>query len=342
MHTIENLVELFESLAPASGNRWAVRELFEERLFITRDASGRHSIFLVGDKDSFGRVPRFGGVSYSERVTVMPSGVTLSALRLTTGSLNVGNRVMAHIAYELHRLLESDPPRSNANLLGEVRWVLELLGGQELLLGEEQQRGLVGECVFLRKLLVRARALSRPVADALSCWHGYERGKRDFSGGGVAVEVKFTTSSVRLHSIHGLAQLDPQAGEEVFLFSMGAKVDPGAPRKLPDYVADVLNLLTTPAGEPDKDLQVRFAEALEAVGYVEDAVQVYRGGPGFMHFHLPPKLYREVDLDRVRLQSFKNDRLPSMVVDVSYTIEVGAQPLTDSQEAEVLGRLLAG
>jgi hypothetical protein len=297
-------------------------------------------MFIVGERSTFGRVPRFSGVSYSDAITVVPSGNTLAALRFTTGSLSSGNRVMAHIAYELIRLLQAKPEATNAQLLDEVRWVLELLGGRDTALTEDGQKGLVGELVLLRKLLQHARKAGIPASAALDAWFGYDRSKRDFAGHGVAVEVKFTSATTRQHHVHGLAQLEVQGDEEVLVFSLGAKLDQSAPRKLPDFVADVQALLIDGAGSPDEDLRARFRERLEAYGYVQEMEQVYRGGPGFLNFHLPPRMYREKDLDRVRVGSFKNDQLPSMVLDVSYILEIRAPELDDANEAKVLDRLL--
>ena len=42
---------------------------------------------------------------------------------------------------------------------------------------------------------------------------------------------------------------------------------------------------------------------------------------------LPSKLFRASDLDRVRMSSFKGNRLPSMVTAVSYEINISAPPL---------------
>ncbi len=340
MATIEELVEGFGRLPPAAADRWSVYEAHPKRLYLTRDALGRHSMFIVGERSTFGRVPRFSGVTYSDTVTVVPSGETLAALRFTTGSLSAGNRVMAHIAYELVRLLDAKPEATNAQLLDEVRWVLELLGGRDVALTDEMQRGLVGELVFLRKLLQHARRLEVPASTALDAWHGYDRSKRDFAGPRVAVEVKFTSAASRQHHVHGLAQLEAQGDEDVFVFSVGAKMDPSAPRKLPDFVADVMSLLIDAAGTPDPDLRLRFVEQLERYGYVSEMEQVYRGGSGFMNFHLPPRLFSEKTLDRLRLGSFKNDELPSMVLDVSYVLEIKAAELDDSAESSVLSKLL--
>src|SRR5205807_507777 len=106
-----------------------------------------------------------------------------------------------------------------------------------------------------------------------------------FSGNGVAIEVKTTAADTRQHHVASLAQLEPQGGEEVYVFSMGAKLDPGAPKKLPDFVAEVSELLLTPSGQPDGDLRLQFGECLQLGGYNPERENLYRGALGFMNFH---------------------------------------------------------
>lgn len=339
--SIEDLVDTFDQLSPAAGNRWSVAEVFANRLYLSRDTEGRHSIFIAGDKASFGKIPRFAGVAYSDSISVMPTGATLGALRLTTTRITTGNRAMAHVAYELLRQLEAKADTPNTLLVDGVRWILELLGGREVLLDDELQRGLLGELIFLRRLLQHARRVGAPASHALESWFGSDRSKRDFAGQATAVEVKFTTLDTRRHHIHGLAQLEPQGDEKVFVFSVGAKLDFSAPRKLPDYVADVRALLVNASGAVDEDLNALFVDRLEAYGYREEHAQAYRAEPGVMNLHLRPAMFRETDLDRVRISSFKNDALPSMVLDVSYVLDIKATELDEASEAEVLSRLLS-
>lgn len=340
MLSIEDIVRAFGGLPLAVGERWNLHPLRERRVYLSRDHAGRFSLFILGPKESFGILPRIAGIDFSDSIQAVPENIKLEAVRLTSSSMTFGNRVMAHVAYELDRRLEDDLSVANEVLLSDVRWILELLGDRDSILSDEQQKGLVGELVFLRKLLLAARSLSVPSPAVLSRWHGYDGAKRDFAGPGIAVEVKATSAPSRIHQVGSLAQLEAQQGEEVFLFSLGIKVDSSAPKKLPDYVADVMGLLVTSEHQPDGDLQAQFERHLSAYGYDSGRESLYRACPGFLNFHLAPKLYRENQLDRVRISSFKGDALPSMVVDVSYRIDVQAPELSASEEKEVLRRLL--
>jgi len=309
-------------------------------VYLSRDHAGRYALFLVGPKESFGVLPRIAGIDYSDAIEAVPDNVTLQAVRLTSGSVAFGNRVLAHVAYELEQRLDRDASVTNDVLLSDIRWILELLGDRENLLSDDYQKGLVGELVFLRKLLLMARDLLIPSSVALERWHGYDRAKRDFSGPRIAVEVKATSNNSRVHQVGSLAQLDPQDSEKVFLFSLGVKLDSSAPKKLPDYVSDVMELLVTSDGEPDTYLRGKLSDNLRLYGYEPEQESLYRSCPGFLNFHLPPKLFREQELDRVRLTSFKGDTLPSMVRDVAYTLDVQSQELTPQEEREIFRSML--
>ena len=193
MSTIEDLVGKFSGLPPASGERWNVVPLVENRVYLSRDESGRFALFVVGDEKSFGTYPKILSIQYSSGVTPVPGGVPFAALRLASSNSAHGNRIMAHIAYEFERRLLSDRTVGNATLVAEVSWILELLADQEVILTEEEQTGLVGELVLLRRLLSITKELGLPPSEALARWWGHDKAKRDFAANGVAVEVKATS-----------------------------------------------------------------------------------------------------------------------------------------------------
>lgn len=340
MTTIEELVGRFEGLPPASSGRWSVVPLVEQRIYLSRDELGRFAIFVVGEETSFGTYPKLLSITHSSAITPVPGGVPFAALRLTSSNSAHGNRIMAHIAYELERRLASDGSVGNATLIAEVSWILELLADQESILSEEEQIGLVGELVLLRRLLSLTKELELPPSEALARWWGHDRAKRDFAAKGIAVEVKTTSKPIREHYVRSLGQLDPQGAEEVFVYSLGVRRDPTAPRKLTAFIEDAAALITRTDGTPDEDALAHFHKALLAYGYERANEKLYAAGPGFMNFHLQPRLFRERDLDRVRLSSFKNDRLPSMVNEIMYLLELRSAELSVQDERVVLALLL--
>jgi hypothetical protein len=338
--SIEEIAGAFAGIPVANGNQWSLYPLHAGRVFLSRDDTGRFSLFLTGAKESFGQLPRISGIDFSDDVEAVPTGEHLQALRLTSSSLTFGNRVMAHVAYELSRQIERDAQVTNEHLVSEIRWIFELLDDRDTVMSADLQKGLVGECVFLRKLLMLCAQLNLPRTAALERWWGFEKSKRDFAAKGTAVEVKTTSRDTRQHVITGMQQLEPQDGEQVYLYSLGVKADPSAPKKLPDFVQEVADLLVGPGGAIDPDLQERFYSCLRRYGYEPTAAHLYRLVPGFLNFHLPPRLFRESELHRLRWDSFKGEALPDMVVDVSYRLEARSPELSLSEERAVLETLL--
>ena len=332
---------LFNSLPPAEGSRWTIETVVPGRLHLSRGPVGEFALFLEGSVETFGELPRLPGVSHSDSVIALPGGQTIAALRIASRDQLYGNRVISHIAYELGRRLESETDVPNDDLMAGIAWVLPLLGEQEAVLSAERQIGLVGECVFLLRLIGAAARLRIPGRVALVRWKGSGTSKRDFAAAGVAVEAKTTSHATRLHHFGSIEQLDAQTPEEeVFLFSLGIRHDASSPKCLPDYVLDVETSLLTRTGEPDSDGIAAFRQKLVRYGYDPIHESLYRAQPGFRPPHLAPTLYREKDLDRVRLTSFRGDALPSMVVNVGYDLEVRGNGLTGEEADAVLERLL--
>ena len=243
----------------------------------------------------------------------------------------------------LPELFESGPDTSNGTLLAGVHWILKVLGMETSVLSGERQRGLVAELVLLRRLLQLGREYSVSAHVVLDRWWGPVGGKRDFAAVGIAIEVKSTALNTRTHHIASIDQLDPMSpGEQVYVYSVGIKSEPTVDRKLPTYVADCVSAIAGTPGRTVESAAVHsFYQKLESFGYQPQFGDLYRSEPGVMpNPLLPPKLFRASDLDRVRMSSFKWNRLPSMVTAVSYEINISAPPLGERDVDAVLLSLI--
>jgi len=315
--------------------------LVEERLHLSRGSAGQFAIFLEGPRESFGKLPPLDGLEHADSITALPSSRQFAALRILSSDVVHGNRVLAHIAYELARRLEEYPEIGNEALFGDVEWVLLLLRESEDVLSPERQRGLVGECLLLRTLLMTARKIGLGSTAVLDRWWGHSPSKRDFAAKGLAIEAKSTEQNSRQHHVSSLAQLEPQeADERVYVFSVGLKADLSAPKKLPDFVQEVELNLINDDGSVDAEAVEKFRKQCEAYGYHPRHADLYRGSAGYLKPHLPPALFPESDLDRLRLSSFVNGALPGMVVSVSYVLDIKGPPLADAETEDVLRELL--
>lgn len=341
MMSIEEIAEAIEALPSAIGDAWTIHSLVPDRIHLSRGQGGEYSIFIEGPLESFGTLPPFKGLAHSACVTAVPSRRVISALRLQSSDDHFGNRVMAHIAYELAGRLQREPATSNQELLASVAWALLLLGNREGVLTPERQAGLVGECLLLRALLVECHAMGLPPKTALDRWWGHGRARRDFAAKGVSIEVKTTSRNYRVHAV-GMEQLDPsEPGEVVFLFSIGLKTDPTANRKLPDYIEDVECQLVAPSnGARDEQAIERFREQLHSYGYDSRLQSLYRASPGYPRPHLSPALFAVKDLDRLQASSFAGGRPPPTVSAVHYDLTITCPALSDLETTQVLRSLL--
>jgi hypothetical protein len=127
-----------------------------------------------------------------------------------------------HLFREFHRLaglLTEEYERKGQTATGAFlvvadRW-RELTTTRNLL-SPEEQLGLLGELIVLGSLIYHHGP------NAVSSWTGRLQTmpeRHDFRFASVDLEVKSTRTSRRAHIIHGLRQLQPSAGHDLFLIS---------------------------------------------------------------------------------------------------------------------------
>ena len=310
-----------DAARPPHGNEWDLHPVVQGRLHISRSATDQPVIFLEGDVASFGNYGKFPGARYMQGKDIDGGREFESLLLPAPRDALGGAKALAHIVYEMASVLQDGGGASNEELLNSVGWVLGLLGTEPDILPPEAQLGLAGECFLLRELLEVARDEGIGATVAVDRWVD---GVRDFAAHGVSVEVKTTALNSRVHRIGSINQLEPTAaGENVFLYSIGIKIEALHDRRLPTYVDDVVRLLITSGGHADVAAQAAFSDRLQARGYYPAQRQLYEVGPGLMlNVAIPPHLYRASDLDYLRLESFKDATLPSMVRGIGYELEL--------------------
>ena len=234
---------------------------------------GAPTLFIEGDAASFGKLPTLRGLEHREDAIDVQTGNVFKALRITAPQEPYGNEAMAVIAYEICRIIESDPDTDNGTLLAGVYWILKVLGIETSMLSGERQRGLVAELLLLRRLLQLGREHSVGSQVVLDRWWGPVGGKRDFAAVGISIEVKSTALNTRTHHIASIDQLEPMSPEEqVYVYSVGIKSEPTVDRKLPTYVADCVSAIADTSGRALVGTAVHsFYQKLESTGYLPDS-----------------------------------------------------------------------
>lgn len=174
---------------------------------------------------------------------------------------------------EFHRLAElitEEYERQDSDATKALNSAIE--AWQELvsakhLLTEEQQIGLFGELMLLEAML------RRDGPKAVSAWIGRaptSAARHDFRLDHVDIEVKTTTTSTRRHFVHGLQQLVPVTGHELYVLSIRIEAGGAGGTTLYQLIERVRQLASGDAGS-----RVTFDKGLKSALYHDDDAKFY-------------------------------------------------------------------
>jgi hypothetical protein len=116
-------------------------------------------------------------------------------------------------------VIESEAITKTLNVVSKWKKLFDKINFSGLSL--EQQKGLIGELLFLNFLLKNEKTFR----NAISCWTGPEREfeTKDFTIGTIGVEIKFTSSNHPKIKISNERQLDTESFSELFLVLYSAE-----------------------------------------------------------------------------------------------------------------------
>lgn len=332
---LESLTTAIQGLRDAKGETRDALTIHATRLHIARGPERHIELFIEGDRESFGQVVvghalEFG--TYRE----LRGDREFSAVVVRAGSDDAWIRPMAHIAYEARHYLRANPVASNEHLLGHLTPYLEIVSDRDIL-SIDQQTGLAAELLFLDSVLNAAEEFGSTPEAAISSWTGWDSASRDFKGAGIAVEVKASRSSKRVHWVHPMYQLlaDP-AGEpeKVYVSSIGLQTDRSRPFKLLTVIDRLFQRLSGVAAD-------NLAETLASYGgehgFNLSRRRQYELEPGFL-VTLSPTLYRVDSLcDILRPESFEGGAPPDRVSSIRYRVNLeGVPPASAAERRHVM------
>jgi hypothetical protein len=184
-------------------------------------------------------------------------------LEVTTSAATL-QRQFYHFAVAVAERVVGDNKSAIDAVALELRCFTDLLE-EKTLLGIERQIGLIGELIFLERLIGKGGP------GALDSWLGPSGEPHDFRLQAREFEVKTTVSTHRIHTIHGTEQLVPSQGCTLYLISV-LLGPPGASAgfSLPDKAAQVAALI-----ESDATRLQQLISSLESSGYRESESRQY-------------------------------------------------------------------
>ena len=187
------------------------------------------------------------------------------------------------------------------------RWHHLLRGGSDGRLTPEEQKGLIGELLFLERYLLEE---IQPV-DAVSSWRGPLDSPKDFEVGRVCIEAKARRGASKPYiSINSEHQLDNSGTDHLFLFVVELDKSP-ADNKEGFNLNDVSTRVRNKIESLDSGALNPYEDLLAATGFRwEDDYSDYYWTEGLNH------LYQVTD-DFPRITA---ERLKSGVFNVKYSI----------------------
>src|SRR5690606_13696173 len=201
---------------------------------------------------------------------------------------------------------ESEAIATTLNVVSKWKKLFDKINFNGLTL--EQQKGLIGELLFLNYLLNNEKTST----NAVNAWTGVEQEfqAKDFTSGSVGIEIKFTSSKQPRIKVSNERQLDAESLNELFLvlYSTEAVKDNGI--SLNSIVEQTRKNIST---EEERNL---FNGKLQIYGYFDEDREHY----GKM-YSLKKTFAFNVTSEFPKI--VKSD-LPLGIYDTSYTIEISA------------------
>lgn len=250
---------------------------------------------------------RFKGVEIYTLQSDTENKIELYIYLLDNDLKDIFSLFIQNILEEIEKsVTESEAIKTTLNVVSKWKKLFDKINFNGLSL--EQQKGLIGELLFLNTLLDDEKT----IANALNSWTGAEQDfqAKDFTLGSVGVEVKFTASKQPRIKVSNERQLDAENLSELFLilYSTEAVKDNGI--SLNSIVEQTRQKITT---EEERSV---FNAKLQLNGYFDEDNEHY----GRM-YSLKRTFVFNVSSEFPKIIK---GQLPLGIYDTSYSIEISA------------------
>jgi len=276
----------------------------------TNEITGQHLYIMAVEKNV--AIPelknyRFKGVEIYTLLSETENKIEIYIYLINNDLKDIFSLFIQNILEEIEKsVTESEAIKKTLNVVSKWKKLFDKINFNGLTL--EQQKGLIGELLFLNTLLNN----EKPIPNAVNTWTSAEQDfqAKDFTLGTVGVEVKFTASKQPRIKVSNERQLDAENLSDLFLilYSTEAVKDNGI--SLNSIIEQIRQKL---AIEEERSL---FNAKLQLYGYFDDDKEHYG---------------RMYSLKRIFVFKVTSDfpkivkcQLPLGIYDTSYSIEISA------------------
>jgi len=250
---------------------------------------------------------RFKGVEIYTLQSETENKIELYIYLIDNDLKDIFSLFIQNILEEIEKsVTESEAIKTTLNVVSKWKKLFDKINFNGLSL--EQQKGLIGELLFLNTLLNN----EKPIANAVNTWTGAEQDfqAKDFTLDTVGVEVKFTASKQPRIKVSNERQLDAENLSDLFLilYSTEAVKDNGI--SLNSIVEQTRQKIST---EEERSL---FNAKLQLNGYFDDDKEHY----GRMYSLKRTFVFKVTS----NFPKIVKGQLPLGIYDTSYSIEISA------------------
>ena len=271
--------------------------------FWARDPEGSYLLLFRHAKASRPKapLPRLRGIGLKTTAEVDPDQQTLIWSLEDSSQKDIFQRLCRDIV-ESTSTATTELEAASIAIARTWRWHRLLRRGSDELLTNEEQKGLIGELLFLERYLL---PVLRP-SDALTAWRGPLGSPKDFEVGRVAIEAKARRGAAEpFVAISSEFQLDTTGTDTLYLYVVEIGAAPEGAQaafSVATVAARVRDSLNTPDGQALESLE----SLLEEVGFrwtddyadtlwIEGPARFFEVGAGFPRIAasaIPPGISR--------------------------------------------------
>ncbi|MEO9256907.1 MAG: PD-(D/E)XK motif protein [Crocinitomicaceae bacterium] len=274
----------------------------------TNDITGQHLYIMSVSKNVV--IPelknyRFRGVEIF--VIEVGNNIELNIYLLDNDLKDIFSLFIQNILEDIEKnVTENEALITTLNVISKWKKLFDKINFNGLTL--EQQKGLIGELLFLNYLLNNGKT----TANALNGWTSSERDfeAKDFTLSSVGVEIKFTSSKQPRIKVSNERQLDTENLSKLFLVLYSTEAVKENGFSLNSLVEQTRQRILT---EEERNF---FNEKLQLIGYFDDDKDYYN-----KMYSLKKIFGFTVTFDFPKI--IKN-QLPLGIYDTSYSIEISA------------------